>query len=366
MSRVYLLLLALSLTLGLFILAPHTASAENGVCIASPASGPVGTVFQLTASGFDPNANLWLYAVEPGGTAFSDPVFGGFGGGARSNANGVVSFSFNTYFHAYGRSIGRALGQWTLVAQQTGPGGVTLHQANCVVQITSGGGTHLTGALLTVNPVSAPIGKELTVLGSGFAPNEIVNLWVTPPPGCSGYGFELDGFLYLYTGANAHSQADVKTDREGNFVYLLPTFSYLTCPGQWAISAYAPGSHAGGIATYELTSYTVGNGALLTVTPSHAFIRGSTLYFSGSGYSANGNASCWETRPDGSVRPSGTYKASDAGIIAFTLTTGLDDASFDVHYSEGGVGVFTMTCRDNATRATGQASYTLTGMVTDP
>ncbi|MGE5139916.1 MAG: hypothetical protein ACM3JD_10660 [Rudaea sp.] len=343
------------------------ASAADLTCVADPSSGPPGTTFGLTASGFSPNTMVWLYAVEPDGTAFSDPTFNAFGGGAKANADGVVSFTFVSRFSVYDIPIARALGDWTLVVQELGLGGSTVHQAECKVNIAAGTPAQLTGAALAVNPAVAVVGTDVVVTGSGFEANEPVNLWVSPPQGCSSWAFELPNVPpYHYSAASAYGQDSIKTTSEGEFIYFLPTYSLLTCHGEWTISAFAPRSGFGATATYTIVGRATPGGAVLTVNPEVAVARGALLTFSGSGYTPNGVASCWETRPEGTVRFIDSVPSNGGGEIGFNLITGMDDAALEMHYSEGSAGQYAMTCRDNATGVTGEAQYLLSGLPVDP
>ncbi len=91
-----LVLIVVFVTTIFFSFPSHVNAAGN--CFANPSSAAVGTTFQLQASGFSPNTTLFAYAVDPNGTAFSDPNFNAFGGTLKSNASGSVSFSFRRRF----------------------------------------------------------------------------------------------------------------------------------------------------------------------------------------------------------------------------------------------------------------------------
>jgi hypothetical protein len=365
-----------ALFLAAFLLAHAVtpAYAANVGCVATPSSGPVGTTFSLTASGFDPNTTLWLYATEPDGTAFSDPEFNAFGGGVKTSASGTANFSFGSRFVVQGFTINRALGDWTLVAQELGLGGSVVHEAHCTVTLTSGGEQALGGATLQVNPYEITVGTNGIVTGWGFAPNETVNLWVSPPPGCSSFAFASLDVLYQYSGASAFTQDNVKANTAGQIAYTLPTYSVFTCQGEWSISAYQPSSGIGAIAEFEIAGRAVPGGAYLFVDKSSGYSRGDTFTFSGFGFTASGVATCWLTRPEGTVRPIGSFKTNGAGVFSFTFTTGFDfEGDFDgdgiveqMHYSEGSLGTYAMTCRDNASGATGETTFVLNGLLSDP
>jgi hypothetical protein len=348
-------------------------AADTG-CAASPKSGPVGTTFALSASGFDPNTHLWLYAVEPDGTAFADQEFNAFGGDVKTNESGIASFTFSSRLTVYGYPIDRALGEWTLVAQELGLGGTTVHEAHCSVTITSGAQQLLSGATLEVNPYEILVGTDAQVTGSGFGAFETVNLWVSPPAGCSGFAFTLPEVLYQKVGASAYAQDNVKANGAGQIAYTLPTYSFFSCLGEWTLSAYAPGSGAGAEAEFELAGRTVPGGATLSVDKSVGYSRGDTFLFTGSGFSANSVASCWTTRPEGTVRFIANVATNGAGGFTLSFVTGFDyEGDFDgdgvielMHYSEGSLGQYTMTCRDNVSGATGELNFVLNGLVADP
>lgn len=361
------LILAFAVLLLLVAVSPRLASpvfAAGANCVATPTSGPPGTTFQLAASGFDRDARVFMYAVDPGGTAFSDPTFNGFGGPAKANEKGVVNFSFVTRFEVVNLTVARALGPWTLVVQQLGPAGAIVHESNCTVTLTRSSAP--TGATLAVNPTVVTVGNDLMVTGGGFAPFETVNLWATPPPGCSSFAFSLPYTLYQYSAANAYSQDDVKANGKGEIAYPLPTYSFFNCQGDWSISAYAPGSKVGAYAGFRVISGSIRGGLTLLVKPATAMARGGSLGFDGSGYTPGGVASCWLTRPEGTVRFLDNYPVRGDGTFSFIFTTGFDDEMWDMHYSEGSGGHYAMTCRDNAGGASGVAAFTLLGMPLDP
>ncbi len=371
-----LIVTTLVLFLIVFALA-HAATptlAADTSCLASPASGLAGTTFSLTVSGFSPNTHLWTYAVEPDGTAFSDPEFNAFGGTVKTNESGSATFLFPTRFTVYGYPIARALGSWTVVAQELGLGHTIVHEAHCILAITSGGEQVLGGATLSVTPATVIVGENALVTGTGFAAVETVNLWVSPPPDCSGLAFSLPSGLYQKVGASAYAQDNVKANGAGEISYALPTYSVFSCLGKWAISAYAPGSGAGAAAEFEIAGPTVPGGATLTVDKPSGYSRGDTFVLSGAGYTPDSVASCWTTRPEGTVRPVASFKVSASGTFTFSFATGFDlEGDFDgdgvielMHYSEGSIGIYSMTCRDNDSGATGQVTFTLNGLASDP
>lgn len=369
-----------SAVLAIFLAAYALAHAATPVlaadtsCSASPDSGPAGTSFALTVSGFTPNTHLWTYAVEPDGTAFSDPEFNAFGGTVKTDESGQATLSFPTRFTIYNYPVARALGRWTIVAQELGLGGTIVHEAHCTLTLTSGGEQSLAGATLVVDPARVTVGTNALVTGSGFGAFVTVNLWVSPPWNCSGFAFSLPDVLHQKVGASAYMQANVKANSDGEISYLLPTYSVYSCVGTWSISAYAPESGAGASAEFVIAGRTVPGGAWLAVDKASGYTRGDTFAFSGAGYTPGSTASCWTTRPEGTVRPVRDIKVEADGTFAFSFNTGFDfEGDFDgdtvierMHYSEGSIGVYSMTCRDNASGATGETTFTLNGLLSDP
>lgn len=365
MFKPVLLVSAILFALSFLVPLPR-AQAASASCAADPASGPPGTTFHLHAPDFSANTQVWLYAAEPDGTAFSDPTYNAFGGPAKADADGTVHFDFVTRFSVYDTTIARAFGEWTLVVQELGLGGQIVREAHCTITLTAQA-TTLDGAWLDVSPSPATVGSNLSVSGAGFAPDETVNLWVTPPYNCSSFAYGTPGTLpNQYAAASAFTQANVKANGSGQFSYNLPTLSVFNCLGEWAISAYAPGSGVGAIAHYTLNGKTVPGGAWLSVWPTYSTTLGGTLAFDGSGYTPGGMASCWLTRPEGNVRFVDDYQADGAGGLHFTFTTGLSSETYSMFYSEGSIGTYAMTCRDNSTGVTGEAEFVLNGLVSDP
>jgi hypothetical protein len=345
--------------------AVSTAHAANLACSASPASGPPGTLFELSASGFTPNTHLWTYAVEPDGTAFSDQGNQGFGGGVKSDASGTASFTFATRFEALGvLPAARALGQWTLVVQQLGLGGAIVNEAHCVVNITSASAV-LTGATLAVNPPQGFSDSIFVVNGFGFAPEEIVNVWLTPPPDCSGFAYHLSGFFAINSAVDAFAFTSEKADSSGAISFPIFANTPFFCTGEWFVSARAPGSGNAGSASFLVTGHPVSpGGATLTVNPSVGLSRGGVFTFTGSGYFPGEVVNCWYTRPEGTTREFLNHIADAAGQFELVLVTGFDDVG--MQYSEGSLGQYAMTCKGQTSGFIGITSFTLIGGITDP
>ncbi len=345
--------------------AASTAHAANLACSASPASGPSGTLFQLTAHGFTPNTHLWTYAVEPDGTAFADQANQGFGGSIKSDASGTATFNFATSFLALGVTPAtRAPGEWTLVVQETGLGGAVVNEAHCLVNIT-GSNVVLEGATLAVSPSHGFSDSIYTVTGLGFAPGETVNVWLTPPPGCSGFAYHLTGFTAINVAADAFAFTSETADSSGAISFPIFASTPFFCTGEWFVSARAPGSGRAGSASFVVTGHPItAVGATLTVNPSVGLSRGGVFTFTGSGYTPGEVVNCWYTRPEGTTREFPNPKADSAGQFELVLVTGFDDVG--MQYSEGSVGQYAMTCVGESSKFVAITHFTLVGGVTDP
>lgn len=362
-NRLPAFLLALLLLASVLVFFPLPVAYADGGCIASPSQGEVGTTFSLAAGGFTPNTPLFSYAVDPNGTAFSDPNFNAFGGNLKSSANGTVAVDFRTRFDVQEFTIARAYGTWQVVIQQLGQGNTVAYQVICSFTVTPNDEGAPQGANLVAMPNNAPVGSEIVFYGSGFPAGQIVNLWVSPPLGCTSFAYGYPHILLQYSTASAYAQDNVRADGAGQFAYKFPTDRTYTCPGDWAMSAYAPSSKVGAVAYLTLTPQGVfepGQPVLVAASPSVA-ARGGSLALNGWYFMPNSVVSCWLGRPDMTLRFLANYQTNTAGAFAFVFETGWDDENFQLHYSEGTLGNYTISCRDNENGTEASTSFLLTG-----
>jgi hypothetical protein len=314
----------------------------NGALDASPDSGPVGTVFAFTASGFPANTGLWLYAVEPDGRAVActdleqvlPPDSGAGFCDARSASDGRFSFKWDSS-HA-------ALGAWTWVVQ-TANGS---YYASYPVHV-DGAGETIAGATLSASPSA---GRSSTFSGGGFGPNDIVNVWVTFPSNCSGLDEEVldkgEGVtslldinpnasseggtqglranvygIYMNGSPNNPSEGgDPKADAGGNISFTL-TFASWACTGVYHVSARDLGTGAGAIADFEVT------GSAVTATASLAVLNSPNplsplIQFVGYGFQPNAVFTCWTTRPDGRVFSTALLESEEGKFTEFASLGG--------------------------------------------
>ncbi len=336
MKRV-LFILAAVLMLALFAAPSTPVSADTSAvagCVSDPPSGPLGTTFVITCIGFDPNEMVTAWTTEPDGQVTPAP-------GGKTDKHGTFSLAFTSQFGG----ISVALGQWAVTVRSAKTGLTMIGRFN-----VSGGTEGVKGALLTADSTGF-------VTGMGFLPGEPVSVWVEFPNGdCSGNwaGIPPIGISTLPFGT-------VTADADGVIQFQFSVSKYL-CRGTYHIVARGVKSGIGGEIFLTQVNVNVTESAVLTVTPTNAFIIGSHLVFEGTGYGAKEPVSCWETTPQGAALPIGSVTADASGSFSIGFTTGL----FGI-VGEGPIGEYAMTCKGGVTGATGIARFTLTGhAVVDP
>jgi hypothetical protein len=347
--------------------------AGGASCSASPTAGPPGTTFTFFCSGFDGNTILNVYAVEPDGRAVAALQIDGFQGDTnnpvKTDVSGNASFSWTS---AGGGSEGFAhqIGSWTWVAHELGLGGSIIAQGQATVQISSVSELHSGASLaLALTQILSQGARSYTFGGSGFARDELVNIWVTLPADCSGR-FNVDaasadepsfqGFYDGFSGPNT-----VKADEDGNIAFTLTFFSQ-ACRGFYTVTARALGSGAAAEAGFEVTGDAVSPEAVYTlaVSPSAVSALNPFITLLGGGFDGGDAVNCWTTRPDGRVFPVGSAVTDANGNFALTVhASGFD--SFAPFASEE-PGSWTATCRDPSNGDTAIASFTVYGLVSDP
>jgi hypothetical protein len=326
----------------------------------------VGSVIHISCTGFDRDAIVNAYVVES--TGFSEVGRSSYAVcmvGTRTNAfydatskadeSGTAAYLWytqdgsGTNFCGYD-GYANQLGTYTVVVQQLdGKGGIK-YIGKTNVTLTGNGKTH-TGAWVSVDEVVYS-GDDFLVHGSGFAPNEYVNVWFTRPADCSGLGW------WYYTGVSAfdpsqwagagvYGPGSVKTDEQGNFTASYSATDHdgsYPCLGKWSVTANALGSGVGSEAQFTMRGKTIAGNAWVWTDESMGPSIGQnascwggdakcgvTVHVYGSGFPANSTVNCWFTRPDGTV-----YFGLVPGANADT-----SHAAFKVDSSGGFAGVVT-------------------------
>lgn len=335
MKRFLLLTIVLLLASFLYVLSFKVSRAENTTC----ASGPIGTTFDFTFTGFRPNHWVNVYLVEPDGTAripFSRTT------AVKSEGNGTVHFSQPTDFG----NFALALGTWQIVATEPGLGGTIAHQVESCFTVGGQEGSGVTGASLVADPPivykpdqgylhmrsyipipgSPPLQDgtinvlnttTVNISGSGFTPFEVVSFWVEQPNGeCSSMTVHQDYLTTLHqppfwtavadqvlntpyeNGLSTFAIGNAKADAAGNV--LLPMYvSVDACDGSWRIVGRGNASGLGGETWITVSGNEVPETASLIPSSDSVNALFGRIAFSGSGYAANEVVSCWLTTPQG-------------------------------------------------------------------
>lgn len=367
MKRLAFLALGIVLLLALAYTPAEKIYAEE-----SCTSGPVGTVFQFTFTGFSPNTPVSIYLVEPGGVA--TPPFGP--STAKSDASGTVTYSHASKF---GNAAALALGTWKIVVEEQGPAKTIRHRGISCFTVT-GGTEGVSGAALSADPATlnkptqayqrssatAP-GVDVTfndrtfaftdIHGSGFASGESVTIWVEAPNGkCnsltshlmdrySNYAPPLISYnlnetlnLPIYDGLSAQIVGNVKASEGGTISFGLG-FSSLACEGKWRIVGRGNSSRHGAETWLAVIGNSIEETATLEASKASVDPLFDNIFFSGSGFAGNEHVSCWLSSPDGQaigfpdlnpvVGYIGTqslqdtqFFASAGGTLGFEMVTG--------------------------------------------
>ena len=331
-KKIFALFVA-ALLLTIFGLVGTTPVAAMGVnCTADPSVVALGTAIHISCTGFDRDVMVNSYVVEP--TGFSEVGRSNYAVcmmGTRTNANGsaktdesgTANFIWFTQDGSGNSPCGydgyaNQLGTYTVVVQQLdGKGGI---QYAGKVQVTlTGNGETVSGAQVHVDEIVYS-GDDFMVHGSGFAPNEYVNVWFTTPASCSGMAW------WFYTGVSAFDPSrwegagvfgpgSIKTDENGHFMAYYSAQDHegaYPCLGSWSVTARALGSGLGGEAQFTMEGKSIAGNASLWTDESNVPAIGQkyacwggepecgvAVNVHGSGFPANSIVNCWFTRPDG-------------------------------------------------------------------
>jgi hypothetical protein len=342
MKRTLFIALGTLLFLSALLAFSTPAVAAMATCTASPGSGPVGTIFTITCTGFQPGEATTAWLTEPDGATFSyNPSFAGADAVSKTDASGSAAYRFPTK-SPFGAV---ALGGWALTVKTASAIGIGRFNL-------TGGTEGVSGATLR--------NVDGTIMGSGFAPGEIVTVWFDYPKGdCSATWFEGPGLsTVLY--------ADYKTDAAGAFSFVFDPFGVVktSCMGTYHIVARGNTSHRGGDTYWSSLNHPVTESAGLVASPSRVLSFRGFISFSGSGFAPSETVTCWETSPQGAVLPSDDHKANGAGEFSFGFMTGADYGS--VTPSEGALGDWAMTCRGNSSGRNAIARFIVFGGLVDP
>ncbi|MCG3139733.1 MAG: hypothetical protein HDKAJFGB_00651 [Anaerolineae bacterium] len=356
-------------------LAGQPAFADNDAqCAADPVSGPPGTKFDITCTGFMPNTHVNAYVVEPDGRAISGIQVVGFtsnigNGSILTDAQGAAHFVWQsedgTHELTGGGSFAHQLGNWTWVVHQLGAAQSIVVNAQVQVTIESANWEQV-GA--TLNATSSHW-SAFHFSGNGFWRDEYVNLWVTLPPNCSGRGnvegASADDPYYQGLFDGFFGPNTVKANERGEISFDL-VFTAHACRGEYHATAYAPGSGYGAITAFQVSGDVVTNSSnrRIIAAPTNVDALNPILTILGGAWDANQTVSCWSTRPDGRTFDLGTV-ISDAGGN-FALDTHLSGFDSLTPYASEEPGVWSITCRPTNGGGAALTNVTVHALTSDP
>ncbi len=366
-----LLILAIFAALVL-VAAPAQASTGSFVCVASPGSGPVGTVFGISCSGFTPGRISNIYAVEPDGRASGLNIYDFFPTSVKASSTGVVAFSFMTEEPGF---FSVPPGKYIFVVQELVPdgGGAVNIRAQVPVTVESRADP-LLGAVMassfagvTKDPISNGPEQWFNIAGTGFVPGEAVNIWVTQPPAATCSGLGIDQLTLGVLAGNGSSvweaPGTVKADSSGTIAFQIG-FRPSACMGTYIISAHALGSGIGGEIGVQLHDTPIPEtNAVVVVSPSSVPAFNSVHTVSGTGFPANTGVSCWYTRPDGRVLFFIGFSAHADASGSFSVKNILDDFP---PFTSTEPGMWSVTCANSSHSSIGTTKFLVFGLMADP
>jgi len=379
MRKITVPFLALFLVAGAFFTPSVTHAGTVTSCWADSYKLSQGQSTNIYCSGFSPLTILNTYYAEPDGTAV-------IGEDVKSDQDGNVVFRWT---NGVKNQYSYQLGTYKIVVQQLGLAHAIV--AFGTVEISfSGEGDNVSGALLTSSQSKYDITSDSIILtGSGFAPGEIVTLWIQRPALCSSYTYHYvdgkNGAIFdtaaQFDEVGTYQVDDIKADSTGGFV-TQRFFGLAACEGTWRYAARGNTSGLGATTEIVLTGPSVATNASLIPSKNSVGAFNDTIQFAASGFGANEILNCWTTSPDGRALAYGQPGSFDSikmgadGSGVISLTTGAFIASkgfppfppgFIVPVmSEGSLGVWKLTCTGVASKATAIASYTVYGYELTP
>jgi hypothetical protein len=142
--------LIVTLSVASLFIVPFMTSAASATVTLKPKSVLPGHSVSVTGLGFQTNSSVYIY-------------FGGSSGQLVVTTTSNSSGGFVTKFNA----PAVAPGTYVVTAESCCLGGTTFASANLVIK---------TGAVLTVKPVAASVGKTVEVSGTGFAASKTITV----------------------------------------------------------------------------------------------------------------------------------------------------------------------------------------------
>lgn len=360
-------------------IAPAVTQAAGVSCYAVETELAQGESTAIVCDGFTPLTHVNSYVVEPDGTAVTNGTY-------KSDINGQVILGWQ---NGVKNQFSLLLGTYTIVVQEIGLAETVLRAGT--VQITHvGDGDNVSGAYLEADKTLYDRSSEFIALtGWGFAPGEMVTLWIQKPALCSSYtSHYVDGKngatfenIPNFAPEGTYAVDNIKANSAGSFS-TARFFGADACEGVWRYAARGNTSGLGAWTEITLSGPSVSTNAWLVPSKPRVYAFNDSISFWASGFGANETLNCWTTSPDGRAVAYGingslsAIKMGADGSGNISLHTGShivsrDDPFYfgntvDAVMSEGSLGVWHLTCTGLASGTTAIADYTVDGYTLDP
>lgn len=242
------------------------ASADpSGAPAINPTAGAPGTLFIITAGGFNPNEQIGTWLNQPDGQRIDSDTPWLF-----ADENGNVTWQWQ----APGNAMG---GGWQAVTRGQDQGRQITLDFVITGDNPAPAGPQVTGS---VNPASGPAGTVFTFTAQGFEPGEEVAFWRTNPE-------------------NVPEQTRTRTEADANGIATWTwTPSDRSLPGNWMMSAIGQSSQLTVQIYFEVTAVPGPTGQSFTITPANG-PPGTTFEFTVRGYNDQEYLDTWLNTPDG-------------------------------------------------------------------
>ena len=241
--------------------------------IQNPLSGPAGTTFTQSGSGFSPNSTSTLHFKKPDGTEYPTSS-------QSIDANGAFSTS-------YASPTNKPAGIYTWWAVD-GPTGKVSNTVSYTITINTA---------IAQTPMSGPAGTSFAQWGTGFSPNSNAVLHFKKPDGTE------------------YPTSSQPIDGNGTFSisYVSPTNKPAGTYSWWAVDG--PTGQVSNTVTYTITI-----NPTIAQTPMSG-PAGTSFSQWGTGFSPNSSATLHFLKPDGTEYPTSSQSIDGNGTFSITYAS---------------------------------------------
>lgn len=195
---------------------------------------------------------------------------------------------------------------------------------------------------ITLASTTLQLSQVPVVSGTGYTPNERIDLWLTAPD----QSVKAYGYAWADTNGNFSGFSYTPPTDTGDSPAVLASKS-TNQPGLWYVTAYGNVSTASSIASFTVTG--------ATLTASFTGVSGDvvTLTYSGEHFYAGENIAMWLTDSKGTVTSLGSTYATSTGTIPSLLdSTGTVLITTISFLNDGTTGPYMMTVHGNSSGQT--------------